>query len=1026
MNGGGDDQPPPPPADGAVRRARERRVRAAAAAAAAAPRRRNEQADDGGEDEGEEEEAAPARRASLDLLVQRMSEVLGYNPAEAVEMREIRNMLEAAGGNVDLAASWLGDHIHAKLEQLGRNDNEREQEADEAAGAAAAAAAHHGEDDESEEEDEDDDDDDDDGGADAGDDARLVRQRRGGAPDVIREHDEVVNVNDLSIPRHDADAIARRLERQFAEHAPDEEEADDGGGEGDILPRAIARAVAAVRRPVGVAARRGGVAGGDDGDDAMEPPAGARNRAVGARNNNLGNDVELEQVRAIAARAAEAVLAAQQEGGEGGENNDHSVSVSDDESGGAWRRAAARLANAATASDSSTSSPRRKRRKSGTGADRPSKEAEDIDETGYLSDSDWLWEVSEPRPEIPVTPPSELLWYLNETPPTSGEVVTETANNATGSVRDGAVGVAAAATTGSNVIVDDDGDDEGSCGRKKKKKKRVGIPRTWLSAGFHLSGCATGLVVKPPNDDDFAYFTWQQRQQEYQQEFAPNNRRVVVPPPPYHCRAISAVLSVVTAMIHTGAASSSKSSEPFGTLDVTQRKRQFEARLADVLTALFNVAVKASLHRKSISLERLRRTNTDQWQKLQRKLSLCPTCSFQIDAASGDVSYSVDGDVQVVTSYTNVQDLRAYVLSNMGSFTSPGGCAMFLETIFRIHGSGAVKRMMSHSKRCGTSLIDCTCEERHLKKLQAHAKANDFNSSSSRGMFADLAVDTTPPNRDCISTELISLLLTGKVESTFQGWTTGPPLCFGLLSNKPGEVGKGLSRPEKPVWILRGPTCYSTLWLKQTYDNPDTFSRDDKPGAVAILRHWNCWYGQRNKTDFRLVLDSPQWTAPPLQLKKQTKDRFRSDTKGKDRKMAPVPPRETRTVARLMKRQQNKRKAEEFLHSTETVHPDMVFTEEELNRVVVHAADQKYYPGKYTMWRYDLGESASGENSTNDGGASDRKRRARTWTPFYRLSRREKLLVETLLGPNIKSIIMTRWPWATVDRFTPNDPPPTV
>lgn len=53
-----------------------------------------------------------------------------------------------------------------------------------------------------------------------------------------------------------------------------------------------------------------------------------------------------------------------------------------------------------------------------------------------------------------------------------------------------------------------------------------------------------------------------------------------------------------------------------------------------------------------------------------------------------------------------------------------------------------------------------------------------------------------------------------------------------------------------------------------------------------------------------------------------------------------------------------------------------------------------------------------------------------TLVAFLLQHRHEKstvfLLVETMLGPQVKTILLTRWPWAQIDRFEPEDPPPIV
>jgi hypothetical protein len=243
--------------------------------------------------------------------------------------------------------------------------------------------------------------------------------------------------------------------------------------------------------------------------------------------------------------------------------------------------------------------------------------------------------------------------------------------------------------------------------------------------------------------------------------------------------------------------------------------------------------------------------------------------------------------------------------------------------------------------------------------------------------------------------------LTGRVYSKFTGWSSRP-LGIGILSSKAGEVGRPLSRPDKPVWILRGPTCYSVMWLNGSKDQAESFSKSDKAGTVAELTHWNCWYGKRNKTHLRLILGRSEWTPPSFSPA--------------DILNGPYHPHDAVAALILRRRRDNLMKAQER-EVTESQDQDLVFTDEELERVKVNPEDQQFYPDKYRMWRYDM---------VQDDDNLDKKLRAERWTPFHRLSKREKLAVETKLGPKIKTILWNRWPRATIDKFTPDESPPIV
>ena len=123
----------------------------------------------------------------------------------------------------------------------------------------------------------------------------------------------------------------------------------------------------------------------------------------------------------------------------------------------------------------------------------------------------------------------------------------------------------------------------------------AGIPHTWLNAGFQLSKCGSGLVVKSPIVDDIPFFAWRQEQV--------NDKRNAVPPP-HHCKAITAITSIVTGLLYTGASIQGRqvnftAGKPaWSSLTVDERKREFEARLTDALSSLIFVAAQAALQRK--------------------------------------------------------------------------------------------------------------------------------------------------------------------------------------------------------------------------------------------------------------------------------------------------------------------------------------------------------------------------------------------------------------------------------------------
>ena len=253
------------------------------------------------------------------------------------------------------------------------------------------------------------------------------------------------------------------------------------------------------------------------------------------------------------------------------------------------------------------------------------------------------------------------------------------------------------------------------------------------------------------------------------------------------------------------------------------------------------------------------------------------------------------------------------------------------------------------------ALIRCTCMDRHEERVEKASLRERAELVKSE--------DTTPFGNECVSVELISLLLTGKVHTSWEGWSTGT-LGLGFLAPVPRPIDARLTRPKRPVWLLEGESGFSVVVLKECQD----FGRDqakfavmDAPGSVAQLFHWNPWYGIQQATKVRMVTAGDP-TASPTSVKATIK----SPAKG-----------------------------------PESISPGLVFTAEELDEVEAHPDDQKYYKDRFRYWRYRFGGD---------------------WVPFHRLSERDRFRVETKLGPRLQAILWTRWPRATLDRFQPGEP----
>jgi hypothetical protein len=615
-------------------------------------------------------------------------------------------------------------------------------------------------------------------------------------------------------------------------------------------------------------------------------------------------------------------------------------------------------------------------------------EPQDEDADDYISDSDWLEDEA-----ASTLPAFDFLWGKGEPTSTSSASSASSLANEHGGGAEG------------NVIADEDDQEESSSGS--------GIPHTWLNASFSLSSCSTGLAAKPPKAEDVELFVWRQ-----QQNGSDRNGRNALPPP-HHCKAVTALLSIVTAMLYTGASiqgdevNCTSAKKPFAELSEEERKRQFESRLADALSALIFVAAKASQDRKKRALRKAlaaKGSDVIKTQTMQRKLRLIPTCCWEDEVASGlprPPGGPLYQPVQLTTSYTNIGDIRVYVLSSMRHFTARGGVALLLETILRIHGKGVLARMVHKARKEANlpddtkSLIACTCEERQ-KKVQ-----EDKPLPPSERNDTTKLMDMTPDGTECMSVELLSLILTGKMYSNLKGWSA-QGLSFGILTNHPGQVGWQLARPEKPVWILQGETCYSVLLLESSKGTPATcnISKLDRPGAVLQLTHWNCWYEQRNKSGLRLTTAAAKWKPPMANKLRAAVDL------NKPKHMSEI----------LLERRQQQRtnivSADEH-ETNEEQDRESRSTLEEIERCTPNPDDKRFYADKYRMWQFDMGRSIQEDDAMEE----DAKPRAEQWVPYHRLTDRQKLLVEMKLGPKINTILWTRWPKAAIDNFTPGDGP---
>ena len=681
------------------------------------------------------------------------------------------------------------------------------------------------------------------------------------------------------------------------------------------------------------------------------------------------------------------------------------------------------------------------------------------------------------------------------------------------------------------------------------------IPRAWLSAGFSPSPCATGPALCAPPEEEATRLRRRAQGAAGRRCGSAMGAPPAGPPPvpPFHCGGATALLSIVTALLHSGAsvqgreANCNSNRTPWADLTEERRKRDYDSRLADALAALLHVAATAAADRRSRAVasveqgmsrgkkekkrgrkggrdlapskmhcrkrkrregglsgsatsgvavnrgaasvvddhryfvhedrggghvddmkeeeeeeeeeEDLPKIHADQMklQHMRRRINLCPVGCWEEDPGTGepkmpslsDMDEDEDGDhshhgsnVRFAISYTNIQDLRAYVLNNIRSFLAPGGCALFLETVVRIHGVRRVDRMVRQARRraagfsgtakalprCG--LLGCSCHER-----QIHKWMNPTVQGVAGDERRDSSDSSTPPGHECFSTELLSLILTGSVETDLCGdWSTGG-LGFGILTmdrTDASATSVELRHPPKPVWLVRGLKCFSVLWL----DVNNTSSQDDKSNWFMTssslssrsissnsfyLAHWNCWYGVTNKTRMRIITSRRDWVSPHARLRSCSA----TDSTLK-----------TRTVTQaITERMRNNKKSMRsgiiksfnIISTDEGEHEKREITNEEIESVIVNQEDKAHYPGDYCRWRFEMGVPHEEKMDVDATSSVVPQSSCNShWIPYYRLGDRDREVVDWKLGPRITAVVRSRWPGASVDQFTPSGLAPVV
>lgn len=558
----------------------------------------------------------------------------------------------------------------------------------------------------------------------------------------------------------------------------------------------------------------------------------------------------------------------------------------------------------------------------------------------------------------------------------------------------------------------------------------VHIPISWLRTGLRLSECGNGLTVRAPSDDE-----WERDRRgggrRGTQHLATRDgplkgARGLFP---YNCKGVSVLLSTVTALIYSGASirggtdvACDLDRVPFDELTPEQRRREFDPRLVDALSSLIFLAARAGSRRceerlavydrhwahrvKTIGRYNIPPEEEDDYATkrlaLQRRAQVCQVCWWETNPTDGATIYPEGrdpSDVRFRTSFTPISDLRSYVKTHLRSFKEPGGCALLLETILRCHGP-----LMAMPP---ASLLKCRCSE-SLQHLERSGKDKSF-------------MMPMPEEHNCVTTDLLSLLLTGEIRSTYEGWSAD---VFGIGLLRAEEKGAPsvcarLLRPIKPIWICLGDLGYSTLFLdtKGLVGSADLL---EDPGRALRLAHWNCWKGER--TGFR-VITSMHGEKPYRHLPRQQPvliDNISDSEEHEGRRTV------TDSIVERLHLEQ-KRDAPMPWRSggdgggmlfgvADATNPNLKpITDQELLSVSSHPEDEKYYPGQFRRWRFRFSgapNNAMALNSLGGGGGVE-------WIPFYRLHSRQRLVVEMKLAPRICGVVRSRWPLATVRDFIP-------
>jgi hypothetical protein len=449
---------------------------------------------------------------------------------------------------------------------------------------------------------------------------------------------------------------------------------------------------------------------------------------------------------------------------------------------------------------------------------------------------------------------------------------------------------------------------------------------------------------------------------------------------------------LVTALLYSGVSivghevNCNRDRKPFADLSLEERKLEFPRRLADALSAILFIAAKQSSEKRKSSITLLEsELNKERMelskettngiatsdldpddsldpsrddcesmikQDLHRQCRLVPVCRWEVE------ENKMKKPPRLTISLSNIEDLRLYVLSNISQYMSPGGCTLLLESLVHIYGRSRLARTLKKQRRkMGKksyirSLISCNCIEGQFHDWQQQEliiKEKPIISKSH-----DSSKSIQPQGHKCLSIELLSIILTGQVNTDISSWLT--KFGIGLLCAETVEgaaLSQAMKNPSNPIWLVRGISSYSVLWHKES-----TTKGVDLLQPFSLV-HWSTWYTGRNKSTLKVIPSYCNTVVNP----REEDERYFPD-----------------------------------VECTVTSHPD----------------DETLHPGKFQRWRFNL-EPMHKEYLENGNDAKEDT--CAIWIPYYRLSTTQKGIVDRKMSPHITLAIWSRWNSARVDEI---------